>query len=273
VNEDQITYWNGPAAARWTAQQQLLDRALAPFGAAALQLAAAASGERALDIGCGCGDTALVLAERVGREGKVLGVDISAPMLARAKERALELPQLELLQADAATATFSPDYDLLFSRFGVMFFEDPTAAFGNLRSALRPSGRLTFVCWRAFEENPWANQPVAAVQRVLPHIVDTWTNDLPGPYAFADRDRVARTLSGAGFQAITIERFDTALTLPGGDLGSAVDFAIGAGPAARLLTGVAPELVAKVREELSREFAAQGGAALQGSSWLVHARV
>ena len=273
MNEEQIAYWNGPAAARWTTQQQVLDRALEPFSAAALQLAAADGGERAVDVGCGCGDTALALAERVGLSGRVVGIDVSGPMLARAKQRAAGLSQLEFLQADAATARFAPDHDLLFSRFGVMFFEDPIAAFANLRGALRATGRLTFVCWRAFDDNPWAKLPVAAVQRVLPQTQDTWNSDLPGPYAFADRDKIATTLSGAGFHAIGIERFDAALIPPGSDLDSRVDFSINSGPAARLLTGAGPEIVAQVREELARSFAAQGNLALTGSSWLVHATV
>jgi ubiquinone/menaquinone biosynthesis C-methylase UbiE len=272
VNEDQIAYWNGPAAARWTAQQSSMDRALAPFSAASLQLAAAVGGERALDVGCGCGDTALALAQRVGTQGRVIGVDVSGPMLARARERAAGLTQLEFVQADAATASFTPDHDLLFSRFGVMFFEDAIAAFDNLHRALRPSGRLAFVCWRAFEENPWATHPMAAIARVLPETQDPWRNHLPGPYAFADRDKIAHTLSAANFHAISIERFDAALTPPGDDVASTVDFTLSSGPATRLLAGVAPELVTQVREELLRVFTEQGSAALAGSSWLVHAR-
>jgi SAM-dependent methyltransferase len=275
MNDEQVAYWNGPAAQRWTAYQQVLDHAIRRFGDAALDAADVRSGERALDIGCGCGDTALALGARVGVSGSVLGLDLSERMLARAKERATGRANLEFRQGDAAVIALPADFDLLFSRFGVMFFDDPDAAFANLRRTLRWNGRLSFVAWRVFTDNPWAHLPVQAVNRLVPEVVPPTSPDIPGPYAFADRDKVARILSTAGFHSITIDRFDAEVEL-GGDLETAVDFAIQAGPVSRLLGAAGPELLAQARSELRSVLAphrSNHGFALAGSSWIVTARV
>src|SRR5207248_147643 len=136
---EMIAYWNGPAGARWLANEAELDRAIAPFGAAALAAAKAAPGERVVDVGCGCGRTTLALARAVGASGRVLGVDVAAAMIARAREegRAAGVENAAWIEADASVHRFVSENDLLFSRFGVMFFADPTAAFANLRRALR----------------------------------------------------------------------------------------------------------------------------------------
>src|SRR3954447_11090842 len=134
--------WRGDAVARWLAVEERLDEMLTPFGATALARGGARPGGRAAGGGCGCGPTTVALARAVGASGHVLGVDIAAPLLARARERAAGLPQGAVLEADAQTAALPPDRDLVFSRFGVMFFADPLAAFRNLARALVPAGRL-----------------------------------------------------------------------------------------------------------------------------------
>ncbi|HXU83397.1 MAG TPA: class I SAM-dependent methyltransferase, partial [Polyangia bacterium] len=146
--------WNAEIAERWVAIEEAMDRALAPLGDAAVARARPQPGERVLDVGCGCGPSTAALAQAVGERGHVLGVDIAAPVLERARARLGGLPQVELLQVDAQSAPFTADHDLVFSRFGVMFFADFPAVFRNLASALRPDDRLMFVCWRRFEENP-----------------------------------------------------------------------------------------------------------------------
>src|SRR5262245_32041492 len=148
----QREYWNGPAAERWICAREQMDRQVQGITAAALAFAEPRAGERVLDVGCGCGTTSILLHQRVAPGGSVHGVDISAPMLAVAAARA---PQIQFTVADAAIARFSTPFDLAFSRFGVMFFSDPPAAFGNLRAALAPVGRLVFACWRDPAENPW----------------------------------------------------------------------------------------------------------------------
>lgn len=274
MNDDQIAYWNAQAGQRWTEQQVVLDRALAAFGRAALDRAGARPREHVLDIGCGCGDTALALADRVRSDGAVLGIDISTQMLARARDRAQDRANLTFVQGDAATMAFPRKFELLFSRFGVMFFEDPTAAFTHLRSAAERGGRLTFVCWRAYEENPWASVPVNAVRALVPEVALP-TGEVPGPYAFADSAKVERILSSAGFRDVACDRFDADVVLADNELEDAVQFAVSAGPASRLLATAAPEVQARATDEVRRVLEptrTASGFALPGSSWLVTAR-
>ncbi len=170
ANQEQQRFWNEHAGPTWVRWQDALDRQIRPHGDLALEALAPAPGESVLDVGCGCGDTSLELARRVGDKGAVLGVDLSAPMLERARARAVEagMPQLRFEQVDAQSGELgAAAFDALFSRFGVMFFEDAPSAFGNLARALRPGGRLAFVCWQPPSENPWVTVPMAAVAPLL----------------------------------------------------------------------------------------------------------
>ena len=164
-NAEQVRYWNEVAGPRWVRFQEGLDRQLAALAEAALGRAAPAPGEAVLDVGCGCGATTLELGRRVGGSGRALGVDISRPMLERARARAQAAGGAgRLRRGRRADGEFEAGaFDLLFSRFGVMFFTDPAAAFANLRRALRPGGRVAFLCWQRFADNPWMLVPLGAV--------------------------------------------------------------------------------------------------------------
>ncbi len=243
-NADQVAYWNGEAGAKWALLQERLDRLFAGITEEAIAEAAPAPGERVLDIGCGCGATVLALAERVGADGRVLGVDISDPMLEIARRRitAAGLSQAEALLADAATHRFEPGQtDLIFSRFGVMFFDAPVEAFINLRRALAPGGRLFFACWRPFKDNDWFAVPFKAV---VPHLPpqEKPEPDAPGPFAFADPDRVTRILGLAGFSDVAIRPVDTMLTLGrSDDMADTAGFASQVGPVSRALATAADD--------------------------------
>jgi SAM-dependent methyltransferase len=200
-NEAEITYWNSAAGRRWVERQQSQDVVLGPILQATLERARLRQGERVVDIGCGTGASSIALAERVGPSGQVLGVDVSAPMLARAAERLPPGAPVNFVRADATTYRFeSAEFDLLFSRFGVMFFAEPARAFTNLRTALKPSGRLAFACWRKFDENPWLQVPLRAALEHVPPPPRPGPED-PGPFAFASEQRVHGILSDAGFQS------------------------------------------------------------------------
>ena len=277
-NAAQVAYWNNEAGPRWVAMQERMDAMLAPLMHAALDRARPLAGETILDIGCGCGATLLELAGRVGSNGSVLGVDISAPMLGRACERVHDssLNNVRLVLADAATHRFSPDsFDLAFSRFGVMFFDDPVRAFANIRSALAATGRLAFVCWASPQGNPWLLVPMAAAR---PHLPPQPENDpnAPGPFAFADPDRVRNILLGAGFSAIDIARHDTSMRICGpGETEQAARFAVDSGPVSRAMADAGPDARATVENAILAEFRrieGPTGVELSGSAWLVSAR-
>jgi len=276
-NREQVEYWNGPRGDFWVAEQELRDRELAFFGDAVLRAAAARAGDRVVDIGCGCGATSLALAAAVGPRGFVLGVDISKPMLARAAERATGLSQVRFELTDAATSRFDGSAQVVVSRFGVMFFDDPGAAFANIRHALAPSGRLAFVCWRSLAENAWMNVTFQAVRPLVPSTRPSPAADAPGPLAFADPIRVRSILEGAGFKEVSFQALDHPMPL-GGSRGldaAAVD-ALSVGPTARLMVDATDEVRARALSaaKAALEPYAKGDVVeLNGAAWLVTARV
>ena len=277
-NDEQRRYWNEQAGPIWVAQQERLDRQIQPHGEHALARLAAAPGERVLDLGCGCGDTALALARRVGRAGAVLGLDLSEPMLSRARERGARagLANLRFESADVQSAPLEAEaWDAAFSRFGVMFFADPVAAFANVQSALRPGGRLVFVCWRPVAENPWVLVPMAAAAPLVA-LPPPPPPDAPGPFAFGDPSRVQRILEAAGFRGIALEPLDVPMTPAGGNPEEAAGVFLEVGPLAHALRemGATDELRERVREAVHRSFEGHlrdGRVELGSAVWLVRA--
>jgi ubiquinone/menaquinone biosynthesis C-methylase UbiE len=276
-NSEQIIDWNGEQGRRWVAYQRHLDRMIEPFGEAALQAAAPRPGEKVLDIGCGCGSTSLALAQAAGPTGRVLGVDISQPMLAAARALAATQPTLPLsfIEADAASAPLPAAMDLLHSRFGLMFFDQPAAALRHLRGALRPDGRCAFVCWRAPRDNPWAMAPLMAARQALginPPPADPLA---PGPFAFADEDRLRGLMAEAGFDGIAVQRCDAPVTL-GASAHAAALHCLQIGPVSRLAREVGAAQEPLMRDAIERALApraaADGSVSLSGSTWVVSAR-
>jgi ubiquinone/menaquinone biosynthesis C-methylase UbiE len=257
-NSDQAAYWNGPAGRRWTDRQEMQDLVLAPVSAALLDRARVAKGERVIDIGCGCGATAIELAERVGPKGHVTGLDISAPMLERARERAPANLPLQLILADATVHPFEAGAtDLLTSRFGVMFFADPVLSFANMRKALRPGGRMAFAAWREPRKNPWMIVPLQEAYKHVPRLPEMAPDD-PGPFAFASEDRVQRILKGAGFTGVAMEPVELTVDLAAGrGLEAAVNGALAIGPVSRALECQAPEQLAVVASSIRAALAAR----------------
>ena len=275
-NADQIAYWNGPNGKRWTDRQAEQDVLLEPVKQALIERAGARAAERVIDVGCGCGSTSLAFASEVGPTGFVLGIDISGPMLARARELAPREAPVDFVLADATVYPFDPQsFDLLVSRFGVMFFAEPAVSFANLRRALRPSGRLAFACWREPRENPWMMTPVQAVYQHVPRPPPPGPDD-PGPFAFASEARVRRILGDAGYQGIEMEPVGISLDISiGRGLAAAAKAALQIGPASRALDGHPPEVHTaaeqSVREALA-PFARGNSVPLPGSIWIVTAR-
>lgn len=259
-NADQAEYWNSDAASKWLAYQDLLDTVLAGVQDRLVARADPQPGQSVLEIGCGAGATSLALAERVGQGGRVLAVDISAPLIGRARERAVGLPQVAFALADAQTHGFDAAFDLVASRFGVMFFDDPVAAFRNIRRALRAGGRICFVAWGPLPENPWFAIPRdAAIERLGKPAPQPPT--APGPLAFADRDYVGGVLDRAGFAGVTVQPEAVELSWPGG-LEALADLATNLGPAARIMRerGGGPEDAAAIRDAVAAGLAPFRGA-------------
>jgi ubiquinone/menaquinone biosynthesis C-methylase UbiE len=276
-NADQIAYWNGPGGVRWAERQASQDILLAPVAEILIDRAKPAPGERVIDVGCGSGATTNAFAQKVGLSGHVFGIDVSGPMLDRARQVTPKEAPVDYALADATVYPFDPEsFDLLASRFGVMFFADPVRSFANLRRALRPTGRLAFACWREPRENPWMMTPLQAVYQHVPKLPQMAPED-PGPFAFASEERVRRILGEAGFKDIALEACPLALDLAiGRGLEAAVQGALEIGPASRALDGHPAEVRAAaantVRETLAR-FVDGSSVRLPGSIWLVTARV
>ena len=275
-NADQIAYWNGPGGQRWADRQAAQDILLKPIADLLIDRAKPQAGERVIDVGCGSGATTIALAQKVGPSGHVVGVDVSGPMLERARQSAPKDLPVDFVLADATVYPFEPaSFDLLASRFGVMFFADPVLSFRNMRKALRPSGRLAFACWREPRENPFFMAPLQAVYKHVPKLPPQGPED-PGPFAFASEARVHRILGAAGLSEIAMEPCALALDVAiGRGLEAAVQGAFEIGPASRALEGHPPEVRAaatnSVREALAA-FVKGDTVPLPASIWIVTAR-
>ena len=237
-NAAQIAYWNGLGGERWVSHQRMQDALLREVAERLMERAAARDGETVLDIGCGAGTTSIALARQVAPDGRVLAVDVSAPLLERARQHAPAGLPVEFALGDASVFPFAPaGADLLFSRFGVMFFADPAGAFANMRKGLRGGARLLFACWQEPRHNPWLILPLQAAYRHVPRLPEVGPED-PGPFAFASEARVRGILERAGFGAITLEPVDLSFDLAEGHgLDRAVEMSIGMGPTSRALDG------------------------------------
>jgi SAM-dependent methyltransferase len=276
-NSEQIKEWNGPSGERWAADQEKFDVLTTPFGHAALKTANVRAGERVIDIGCGCGGSSIELARAVGASGSVLGVDVSRPMLevARRRAKAAGLANLTFEEGDASNARLPPEQDLLFSRFGVMFFDAPVPAFAHMRRSLEGGGRLAFVCWRSPKENPWAMVPIMAARKALGIEQPPADPHAPGPFALADENRVRAILLEAGFKDVGVEAFDAGM--PGGaNAREAAEESVRLGPVSRLAHEAGPEARPRILEAVEKALAPMAGAdgsiTLPGRAWIVTAK-
>ena len=273
-NDEMVALWNGETSSAWVTNPERYDVMLHPFTEMVLGAAALRPGERVLDVGCGVGALAFDAAEQVGAEGEVLGVDVSAPMLALAAERAAhaEAP-VRFLEADAQVTGFASSFDVVVSRFGVMFFADPVAAFANLSAATTPGGRLAFVCWQAAPSNEWV---LTALMAMAPHVGPPQLPPpgSPGPFAFADADATRAILEEAGWTDVDLEPRTTSMQIGGGGLDEAVAF-FRDDTFGRMLLGAAPAeqveaALASLREALTPHLD-DGCVRLTAAVWVVTA--
>ena len=269
-NDEQREYWNEQGGPKWVEHQARLDMMLAPASAILIDAIKPLAGEKILDIGCGTGAVSEQLAES-GAE--VTGIDISETMIAGAQFRARD--NLIFQTADATSFRGDTPFTAAVSRFGVMFFEDPHAAFANIHANLNPDGRLVFVCWQVPNLNPWAMVPAKAVKPLLEDPAPTDPH-APGPFAFADQGRVTDILEKAAFRDIKIGGYEIPIRLSATGLDDATDFSCQIGPGSRAMGELDDagrvKARAAIREALSPYADADGPVTMDGAIWLVTAR-
>jgi SAM-dependent methyltransferase len=274
ANADMVEYWNGRPAHAWVTDAERFDTMLAPFGRRLLTTAVLTPGERVLDVGCGNGAISLAAARTVGPGGWVTGLDLSAPMLTVARRRAEEQGfDVDFLQGDAQTASFDEPFDVVLSRFGVMFFDEPETAFANLAKATRTGARLCFVCWQEMFANEWIAVPAMAMVAHV-GIPDLPEPGLPGPFALADGQRTKSLLESAGWSVVIVEKHTDRMRM-GRDPEDVVTFMLSEEMGRRVVEGKDPEAVQAGTEaalEALRPYATPEGVLLGGAYWLVTAR-
>jgi SAM-dependent methyltransferase len=273
-NRDQAALWNDASGRTWVEMQDVLDRLLAPFGTRLIDEAFPGDGAHVADIGCGAGATTLAMARRVGPGGSCVGVDISGPLVAAAKARAEreDAANAAFIQADAQTHPFEPGrFDAIISRFGVMFFDDPEAAFANIRRAARPGGTLTFIAWRGPADNPFLTLAVRTAAPYLPPLPAPGPDE-PGQFAFANGDRVRRILAASGWSDAGIHPLDLPCSIDEADLTA---YVTKLGPVGLALRDADEATRARIADLLRDAFAplVRGGVAeFTAACWLVTAR-
>ena len=275
ANAAQAEYWHGSGGERWSTHKAPHDTMLAPLTDKALGAVGFAPGQRVLDLGCGSGTTTFDIARRVAPTGSVLGIDFSETLLALARKQAAAEPDLPIAFefSDVATHAFATGgFDVAFSRFGVMFYADPTAAFVNVRRALVPGGKLAFVCWREARENTWASVTLGIGRRHIELPPRPGPED-PGPFSFREPERVRRILTAAGWSEIAIEKLDADAYM-GADLDEAVANFLTMGPIASQVQA-APEdkreaIAADLRAALPEHVTARG-VIMNAATWMVTA--
>jgi SAM-dependent methyltransferase len=249
TNEDQIALWNGAAGRAWVDTQESLDRLFQPFQDLLVEAVAARGAQRVLDVGCGTGSTTLAIARQLGARGAAVGIDLSEPMIDLARSRAEQIAAPpRFICADAETHAFEPaSFDMIASRFGVMFFAHPVQAFANLRRAAKPGAALELIAWRGPADNPFMTAAERAAAPYLPEL-PARRPDEPGQFAFADSGRVRAILEKSGWIDIDIQPLDVACTLPETELDS---YVTKLGPLGRVLGAADPRtqslVIAKVR--------------------------
>lgn len=278
-NTDFVDFWNDVLVPKFLKYRHILVGGLTHHSAAVFPALPVQAGDRVLDVGCGFGDTAIQLAERVGTGGSVVGIDCCDAFLAEGRKDAAAAgaKNVEFIEGDAQFHPFEPIHDFCFSRFGTQFFENPVAGLRNMRAALKPGGRMAMIVWRALDDNPWLATPKSIVADFLPPPGEDAQTCGPGPFSMADQDTVTKMLEIAGFEGIAFERID-APVLVGETTDDAVDFQLAIGPAGEVFRE-AGDLAEERRNEIETALAAElsqyqcdEGILMASSSWLITAR-
>jgi len=276
-NAGMAEFWNGNGGKNWISRETRLESSLKVFGQQAIDAGGISPGQRILDIGFGCGETTIELAQKVGPQGRVHGVDISVAMVEAAEKKAVKsgISNVSFECSDAQTTTFPADhYDLVFSRFGVMFFDDPIGAFKNIYTSLKPGGRLAFICWAPRDQNAWVGLPLQVVAKHL-SLPAPPAIDQPGPFSLSEEPRVSDILGSAGFANISVEPFQTPFVL-GGDVDEALSFLMQLAPSGSAINNAEADEETRVQialdmAELLKSHESDKGVCMSAAALLVTA--
>ncbi|MCU1395710.1 MAG: SAM-dependent methyltransferase [Ilumatobacteraceae bacterium] len=277
ANAQQADYWTAVGGVHWVAEQRQFDHMLAAFGAESRRVLDAQPGEHVLDVGCGTATSTLAIAHAVGPSGSVVGCDISPTMIDAARVRAASLDNVSFAIADAQTDDLNQAhaFDAVYSRFGVMFFADPVAAFVNIAKAVRPGGRLVFVCWQREDANEWIAAPARIMRSFAPAPVLP-PADMPGPFAFGDAARIESILGEARWRNVAVRPFTARVQMGGGD---GIDPALQQSMGTRAAQGLREQVdeatferaTAAVRDVLAEHLTESGAVEFDGAVWIVTA--
>ena len=278
-NTEFVDFWNEILVPKFVKYRHILVGGLTHHSAKIFPSLNVREGDRVLDVGCGFGDTAIQLAQRVGPSGSVLGIDCCAAFLetARKDAAAAGVDNVRFVEGDAQFYPFEPEYDFCFSRFGTQFFENAVVGLKNMRRALKPGGTMTMIVWRAIEDNPWLGLPKEIVLKYLPPSGEDARTCGPGPFSMANQEMVTKQLEIAGYDGIEFERIDAPLIV-GDSPEDAIGFQLAVGPAGEVYREAGAEaerrhgeIEAALLTELGRHASAEG-IVMDSSSWKITAR-
>jgi ubiquinone/menaquinone biosynthesis C-methylase UbiE len=272
-----VQFWNTVLAPKFIRFKHILVGGLTKHSEAVFPNLPVNEGDRALDVGCGFGDTAIKLAHLVGPKGEVIGVDCCDAFLEIAQKEidASGLTNVSLMRGDAEISLPTGEYDFVFARFGTMFFANPVAGLRNMRKALKPGGRMVHIVWRNRADNPWLSMAKDVVLRFLPEPGADAATCGPGPFSMANEEMVGGMMKAAGYEAVEFRRVD-APVLVGKNVQDAIDFQLAIGPAGEVFREAGAEAEAKraeieaaLAEAIAKQTKSSDGIVMDSSSWVI----